>query len=203
MSGRVVIGGGKSVGVHEVRGRHSQPLRVGIHHLREGGFGSADLLRECDRCIVPRLHDHAFDQYLRRDLRADLHEAPRPFRLPGVLADGDLVGQLQPAFLQSREHDVGAHQLGEARRLHAIVGMVLGQDPAAEVIHQDVGAGADRRRGRDRRSTLGCAGRDQSDGEDGKRGVRHKSAGRGPRHPRQSPQVSEERNSSAKRSVVP
>ena len=84
-------------------------------------------LGERDGGVVPRLHDHALDEDVGRDLRADLHEGARALRPPGVLADRDLVGELEPAVVQRLEHHVGGHELGEARRLHAVVGAPLRQ----------------------------------------------------------------------------
>src|SRR6185312_7835718 len=121
-------------------------------------------------------------------------EGPRPFRTPRVLADGDRVGELQTPFLQSLEDDVGGHELGEARRLHAVIRVALRNHLPAEVVHQDVGVSVDIRRLRDRRSEAGGGGGWLGSWSWG-RGVRrgeHRSdeqkheAGR-TKHPRRSP----------------
>jgi hypothetical protein len=115
-------------------------LGIGVHHLHEGGLVAADFLGERHRGVVARLHDHADDQVLDRDLLADLDEHFRAFLLPGVLADGHRVGELDAAFLQCLEHAVGRHELRQARGLLARIGFERGEHAAAIVVDDDVAA---------------------------------------------------------------
>ncbi len=67
-----------------------------------------------------------------------------------MLADGHGVREFETTFLQGFEDHVRRHELGEARRLHAIVGVALGDDSPAEVVDEDIGARAHFGRLRDR-----------------------------------------------------
>ena len=88
-------------------------------------------------------------------LRAHLHERARAFRLPGVLADGHQLVELQAVFLERLEHGVGRHQLGEARGLHALIGVALAEHAAAV----EVAAGCTRGRRWRARFGIGTAAR--------------------------------------------
>ncbi len=178
--GRVVLGGRQAVGVDEVRGLHPQAACVLVHDLGEGRLGAADFLGERDGRIVAGLDDHALDEDLGGDLRADLHEGPGALGAPGVLADRDLVGHLEATFLQGLENDVGAHQLGQAGRLHAVIGVILAQHTAAEVIDQHIGPGGDVGRLGNRGGGEGRA--------DGSEGQSHAKDGNRPDHSNEPPE---------------
>ena len=123
-----------------MRVRHPQPPGVLVHDLHEGLFGAGHAFRERDGGIVARLHDHALDQDIHRDLRTHLDKGARAFRAPGVFADRDRVGELQATAMQFGEHDVGGHQLGETGRLHAIVRMIGRQHATGLVVLEQIGA---------------------------------------------------------------
>src|SRR6185437_10857186 len=76
--------------------------------------------------------------------------------------------ELQPAVLERGEDDVSRNELGQAGGLHPLIGILLGNDIAAPIVDQDVGAGIEiRRRWRGHR---GASQGDQRKGRDGEQG---------------------------------
>ena len=77
-----------------------------------------------------------------------------------MLADRHLFVQLEFAGRQFLKHDVGRHELGEARRLDARRRVFRGQNLAGAMVDHDVRARIDLRRGGDRRigGTAGAGG---------------------------------------------
>src|SRR6185312_2076063 len=112
-----------------------------IHELNESLPRAAHPFSESYRGVVSRLHDHAFDEVDDRHLAAYLDEGARAACAPGVLADRDGVIELYASVLQRSEHDVRRYELGEAGRLHALIGVLLGDNIAALAVDHDVGAG--------------------------------------------------------------
>ena len=109
------------------------------------------MLRESDCGVIARLHDHALDEILDADLRADFHEHARAVLIPGVGADAHLVVELDAAVLQRMKHGVCGHQLREARGFKPLILVGGGQHLAADVVHQEVAARLNLRGRRNRR----------------------------------------------------
>ena len=131
-----------------MRARHADLQGVLIHQIDEHRLAPRDMLRERDRGVIARLHDHALDEILDADLRADFHEHARAVLIPGVRADAHLVVELDAAVLQRMEHGVCGHQLREARGFKPLILVGGRQHLAADVVHQEVAARLDLRRRR-------------------------------------------------------
>jgi hypothetical protein len=112
-------------------------------------------LSKCDRRVVAGLHDHALDEGLDRDLRADLRERTGAFGLPGVLADHHGLFERQPLFRERLEHDVTGHELRDARRLHLLLGIARGDHASAVLVDEHVRARVERRRFRNGNRGMG------------------------------------------------
>ncbi len=156
-----------------MRARHAEPLGVRIHELREGLLGARDAFSQRDGGIVARLHDHAENQELDGHRLAELDEGARALRAPGVLAHHDGLIQLERPRGELLEDDVGRHQLGEARRLHAGVGVQGRQRLVGAEVDDEVGARIDRRRRRN--GNVGAEGAEVKRGQqqEGEQGTRH------------------------------
>ncbi len=96
----------------------------------------------------------------------------RPALAPGVLADGKLVFELEVTLLDFVEYEFERHQLGEARRGHELVAVLLVKNAVAFGIEQQRGGGAGLESfvlldGHVRGGMTGCNGRDQQAGRSG------------------------------------
>ena len=180
--GGEMLGRGKPRAVFEMAADHPQALGIGIHHLSKGFFGAGHPFGQGDGGIVARLHDHSQDQILNRDRFAQFDEGSRSFRTPGVLAHHHLLVKLEFADRQLLKHDVGSHELGEARRFHPRHRVLGGEDLVGPIIDHDVGASVDLGCGRDdgrhrgpRRGRLGAAlqGGEGKKGQAGQEGTEH------------------------------
>ena len=154
-------------GIGEVRSGEAELLCETVHHLHERGLGAGDVLGERKRGVVAGLDDHSLQQVFDRDLLADLDVHRRAAELgrrlaPGVFADRDQVIELDAAFLERVEHDIGGHQLGQAGGLLPRIRVERREHAAAVVIDNDEAARLELRwrRQRDRRAgSFGSIGR--------------------------------------------
>ena len=100
----------------------------------------------------------------------------RPALAPGVLADDELVVELEPALFDLVEHVFERHQLGEARGRDKLIAVLFVQDAVAVGIEEERGGNVGvegfvllRRRRRRRRVRNGNQGGEQAGGDGGKR----------------------------------
>jgi hypothetical protein len=100
------------------------------------------------------LHDHALDEHLDRNLRADLREGARAFGFPRVLADRHRFPEREPLLRERAEHDVAGHELRDARGLHLLLGIAGGDHAAAVLVDEYVGARIERGRFRNRNGCI-------------------------------------------------
>ena len=136
--GRVVLLVRPAGGIAELGIAHPQLPGLMIHVADEGILGPGHILGQGHRGIIAGLDDHALDQVFHSDLVANLDKHLRALHLPGLLADGNLVVEANVTVSQRLVHQVGRHQLGDAGRLHAHVGILLRQHLATLVVHQDI-----------------------------------------------------------------
>ena len=97
---------------------------------------------ERDAGVIGGIDDDAVQQvvYLHAAVDRRIHGRAvrrRPALAPRVFADEDLVLELESALLDLVEGVFQRHQLGEARRRHELVAVLLEQDAVAFGIHQD------------------------------------------------------------------
>ena len=123
-----------------LRARIGQPVGIGEHRFGQAdlaralgdlggelGFVAGDAFGQRDAGIVAGLDDGAAQQVLDADLAVELGIHGRGVRrraalAPGILADREFVGELEPALLELVEDVFDRHQLGEARREDQLIG---------------------------------------------------------------------------------
>ena len=171
--GREMLRRGQAGAILEMGTGHAEALRFRIHQLRKGRFRSGDALGERNGCIIARLDNHAQDQFFHRHDLADFDEGARPFRAPGVFADRHGLIQLQLSRGELLEHDVGRHQLRQARRVHPRDCILGGQDLVGMKIDEDVRARIDLRDLRDDRGCGAALEREDREEAKGKKQARH------------------------------
>ena len=118
----------------------------GVHLADERVDGSRDVLREGDGRIVAGLDQEPAQQILDTDLGVDFDEHARAAHAPRPLADARAVVEPNAAGLQSAEHDIGRHELREARRRKLVVGGARGEHLARREVDEVVALGAELRR---------------------------------------------------------
>jgi hypothetical protein len=96
--------------------------------------------------VVAALDDRAVQEIIDRHLAVDGGKhgraaGRRAAPAPGVLADAELVRELDLAFLDGVEDDLDRHQLHHAGRRAQLVGVLFEQDAATGGFHQDRGRG--------------------------------------------------------------
>ena len=170
----VVLGVRQAGGIDEMAARESQLLGIAVHVIGKGLLGAGQVFGQGHGGIVAALDDHALQQVLHRDLLADLDEHARTRHAPGPFAHRDLVVEADGAGLDLLEQHIGRHQLGDAGRFHALVGILLCQHPATVIVLQDIAPGADGRRlGHWQGSGLRRLQQKGKDQEDGDQESRH------------------------------
>ncbi len=139
-----------------------------VHQVGEGLFAAGHMLGQGDAGIVARLDNQAFQQIFDTHPLVDLDEHPRAGRLPCLFADQHLVACLDRAAAQLLEHQVGGHDLGQAGRFKALLGVACGEHRVAVHVDQQVTGGGDRWRCRCRRRARQAEwGEQQAQGEAG------------------------------------
>ena len=109
-----------------------------VHEVGEGFFAAGDVFGQGDARVVAGLDDESLEQVRDGYPRVDLDEHPGSRCLPGLFADQDLVFQLDVAMPEFLENHVRGHDLGQAGRFQARVGIRLGEHPPAVHIDQQV-----------------------------------------------------------------
>ena len=141
-------------------------------HLAEGGFVAGQPLGDGDAGIVGGIDDDAVNKVIQAHLAMDGREhgravRRRPTLAPGVLADGELLVELELALLELIEDEFQRHQLGKTCRLDGLVGVLLEQNAVGLGVEQDGVGDAGLKRAR---RSAGGARRHTAGGED-----RHRS----------------------------
>ena len=132
--GGVMVRVGPAVRIHEMRARHAELLRLGVHALGETLLAPGHALGDDDAGIIARLHDDAAQQILDLDVVAELDIHLRALHAPGALGDGEAVGQLELAALQRLEEQIGRHHLGQGGRLDLSLAVLVHQHGAGVVV---------------------------------------------------------------------
>ena len=151
---------GQTIDVGEVRLGQSDLAGAVVHHPHELGFVAGDAFGERNAAVIGRLDHDALQQVL------DLHPAVqrrvhgravrrRTALAPGVDADDVFVVEADVAKLELVEHHIDGHQLGEARRRHQSVGLLLEQDGSGFGFDQERVRRQDLRRRGERRARPG------------------------------------------------
>ena len=83
---------------------HAECGSILVHYIGEHGFRAGNVLGQCNTCVITGLHDHAEQQVLHGDSRADFDEHPGALCTPGFFTDGDLVVKRYLLLLQRPEY---------------------------------------------------------------------------------------------------
>ena len=157
-SGREVLRVRQSVGVRIARSGHAEARGMLVHQLDERFLRASHVLREGDACVVAGLHDDPLEEVLHGHLAPDLDEHLRAAHLPRLAAYRDQLVELEISCCELREGGVRGHQLDQARRLHAAVGVLLRENPSGMQVLQDPGLGLELHRSPGGRRVLGGGG---------------------------------------------
>ena len=124
-----------------------------VHEDGKSLFTASDMFRQGHAGIVAGSDDHAMGEVIHRDLLANLDEHAGTGGLPGFFTHQHLVVKADIAGFQFLEHRVGSHDLGQAGRFQALVGVIFRQHLATVEIQEQMAGGGDMwRRG------YGCCG---------------------------------------------
>ena len=175
--GDAQIGIGIAGGVGEGRLFQADLARPFGQHGAELGLVAGERFGDGDAGVVRGIDDDAVDEVVELHLAVDGGEhrravRRRPALAPGVLADGELVVELDVTLLDFVEHEFERHQLGEARRGDELVAVLLVKNAVAFGIEQQRGGSAGLESlvlldGHVRGGMSGGNGRDQQGGRTG------------------------------------
>ena len=114
------------------------------------------MLSQRDAGVVARLHDHSQQQILDGYAGTNLDEHPRALCAPGLLADRNLVLELDLALFQRMEDDVSRHDLGQAGRRERCVGVERGECVTGLTVDDEITLGTNDRWSRGRHDLRGA-----------------------------------------------
>ena len=113
--------GRQPVWIDESGSRHAKPPSGGIHALDEAVHVAADRLGQHHSNVVGRFDDQGFQRQLNGDLGANGQPNLARWLLCSNLGVDNLVVELELAFADRLEGDVGRHDLGERGRVPEVV----------------------------------------------------------------------------------
>ena len=140
--GRVVLRIGHATGIHKAGVLHAEALCFAVHHRHKTGFSTTtDGFGEGNGGIVPRLHNHAFNQRFNSHRYFGVDESTRASHLVGLGGNGHGLREAQHFVLQRPKNQIGGHEFGERGGLDPAIRFLTGENLVAGHVQQEPGFG--------------------------------------------------------------